>query len=522
MRSTISLAVALICLTTNATFAESTLVRVIDAKDRIHVGILQKEIPDTIEFLDLKDGTGFKLSKADLKKLEKGVSDDVAIAGVGISALTAWRVSEIAAHTNVIGKIARISQSVVYLTLGEKSGIAVKNRLNVYRVKEEIRDPDTNKLLGTERSKVGVLEVTEVNQDFSKAKLVSELEVSLEKGDEVEETRPKMQVAVLPLRFEKAQDDESGVLIAEDLTTQLIRHNVAVLERSLIDKMLTEQLLQNTVLFDPQGVQRFGSQVGASVVLSGKIVPGDKEDTAFVRLIDVASGKILFASRGTLKRTKRVVPPVPKKAVDPRKAPPESKKVATNPDGAPDKKKFRSTDVELTDKAPADFILKEARNGATLYSSRDYCLTGLPDEIAGGTLIWREGFGSWLPPGTIRALRDCYCYAIIRYRAHGKTEIDEVAFVNFDREGWEDIGEVETSVSESFDWRFKALRKRVPAGDVFLQLAKINFGNRGVLFVFKAVEGQSGPATPPVNVKEQKKGSFKPDNVEFTKTAPNN
>lgn len=67
----------------------------------------------------------------------------------------------------VEGKIALVSGSKVYTTLGSYSGVKVGDLLTVYRVGKEIRDPDTDELLDVETEDVGTLLVTEVKAKTS-------------------------------------------------------------------------------------------------------------------------------------------------------------------------------------------------------------------------------------------------------------------------------------------------------------------------------------------------------------------
>jgi hypothetical protein len=79
------------------------------------------------------------------------------------------------------------------------------------------------------------------------------------------------------------------------MVTTLVQRNVTVVERSVLDMVLGELLAQNTALFDQSSAQKLGKLTGANVVLTGKIVPERNLGKAYVRLIDVQSGEILFA-----------------------------------------------------------------------------------------------------------------------------------------------------------------------------------------------------------------------------------
>jgi TolB-like protein len=283
----------------------------------------------------------------------------------------------------------------------------------------------------------------------------------------------------LPFRTEKGDTLEASDELAEDLTTQLARQEITVLERSVLDKVVLEQALQNIVLFEPEKVQKLGQLSGASVIVTGKIVMKDKSATAYARLIDVRTGKILYAASSpmTLTNTKVVGKSNDSKPADKKK---DSKPL---PKGA-----YRSTAIELTEKTPATWILKEAKRGLQVWSDKAYVWTALPKEIVGGTVLWRPtGQAGWVQPGAVTALKDCKCYALVQWKYMDRIEIDEITFAQFAKDGWEEVdGDLKMNFPGGEDWRWKALRKEVPEGDVILQLDHVNFGDRRtVIFVFK-------------------------------------
>jgi curli biogenesis system outer membrane secretion channel CsgG len=53
------------------------------------------------------------------------------------------------------GKIAKVSGNKVYINAGKKTGLKIGDRLDVYRVGEDIIDPDTHMKIGTTEDKVG-------------------------------------------------------------------------------------------------------------------------------------------------------------------------------------------------------------------------------------------------------------------------------------------------------------------------------------------------------------------------------
>ncbi len=53
------------------------------------------------------------------------------------------------------GKIAKVAGNKLYINAGRKTGLKVGDRLDVYRVGEDIIDPDTHQKLGTTEDKIG-------------------------------------------------------------------------------------------------------------------------------------------------------------------------------------------------------------------------------------------------------------------------------------------------------------------------------------------------------------------------------
>ncbi|WLD12308.1 FlgO family outer membrane protein [Planctellipticum variicoloris] len=459
------------------------LILAIDSSQKSRVGVLLKETPSDLTFRDIRDGMEVRTPKSVLKKLERRISDDTAIRVAGLPAVVAWHVAENATRETSVGKIASVSQNVIYLTLGSESGVETGQRLDVYRKKNEIKDPDTGKVIAVERPKIGLLEITEVNKEFSKARAVSALEIALQTGDEVEPQREKFQVAVLPFRSEEGELTDVAAGLAEDLTTQLARQEITVLERSALDKVLVELAIQNTVLFEPENVKKLGQLAGASTIVTGKIVTKGKLGTAYARLIDVRSGKILYAASGTmsLANAKVVGESGEKKGMSSKSD--STVKRRPVPRGA-----FQSDVVEFTDNAPAGAIFKLARNGTPIFPDRNYVLSTVPKEISGGALLWRdsEKANTWLEPSIIAAQGDCTAYAMIRWKHLGKVDVDEVTLTKLVGEGWEEVDvRVATSFPNGGDWNWKLLKKELSEGDVILQLQTVNWGKNPVLFIFK-------------------------------------
>lgn len=280
--------------------SEEVLVRVFTKTAQSYVGTLVTDLADKITIFDIETGKERTILKRQTIRIDKPLTLDEATRSVGLPTVAGWKVSQMASREKPVGKISQVTSQVVYITLGKQDATKVGQDLTVYRNKGAIKDPDTGEVLAMLRPKIAKLVVTEVNEKYSKAKIVGELEVSVSVGDEVEPEKFGLTVAVCPLLNEDGTLTNVGQGLAEDLTTSLVQKNVTVVERSVLDMVLSELLAQNSILFDPQTAQKLGDLAGANVVLTGKIVPDRNTGKAYVRLIDVQTGKILFAASDTL------------------------------------------------------------------------------------------------------------------------------------------------------------------------------------------------------------------------------
>lgn len=74
---------------------------------------------------------------------------------------------------SVSGLVAAVDEGQIVLNVGGKAGVKVGDQLNVERVTHEIKDPATGKVIRRLTSTVGVVRVTDVDDDSSVATAVS-------------------------------------------------------------------------------------------------------------------------------------------------------------------------------------------------------------------------------------------------------------------------------------------------------------------------------------------------------------
>lgn len=74
---------------------------------------------------------------------------------------------------NIEALLAFVDPSMVVLNVGSKSGLKVGDKLSVERVTREIKDPSSGKVLRRMTDKIGVIEVTNLDDTSAEAKIVS-------------------------------------------------------------------------------------------------------------------------------------------------------------------------------------------------------------------------------------------------------------------------------------------------------------------------------------------------------------
>jgi hypothetical protein len=107
-------------------------------------------------------------------------------------------------------RIIKLEEGFVYLGAGSDEGLKIKNVLEVYKIKNKIVDPVTGKVLGTDKIKVGSLEIVEIlGTDLSKAKVLESSEPIV--TDFIVQARPTVKAGSdLMSRWGKIYGDTSG------------------------------------------------------------------------------------------------------------------------------------------------------------------------------------------------------------------------------------------------------------------------------------------------------------------------
>lgn len=109
-----------------------------------------------------------------------------------------------------------VQEGEVYLDVTKEKGAAVGQKYAIERPGEEIRHPETGNLLGRSSTRVGEVEITWIQEGFSRAKILSQPEGGIRVKDAARLAAPPV-IARLPLRH----DDGSYSRLTESVDAEI-------------------------------------------------------------------------------------------------------------------------------------------------------------------------------------------------------------------------------------------------------------------------------------------------------------
>lgn len=128
--------------------------------------------------------------------------------------------------------------------------------------------------------------------------IISLTAVAVLLGTAVRADYNKTKVAVLDFQLhgEGYETRDMGKIVAEWLITALVRDGrFEVIERRLLEKILTEQQLGLSGIMDESSASKLGRMLGAKVVISGSVMSLKGQIEVNARIIDVQTGSVIAA-----------------------------------------------------------------------------------------------------------------------------------------------------------------------------------------------------------------------------------
>lgn len=110
-------------------------------------------------------------------------------------------------------------------------------------------------------------------------------------------------VAVLPLEPGPGGEKADGWILSERLLTQLVRAGgIQAVERTLLDRVMSEHRLGRTGALDAAGMKSLGRLMAVDAIVTGSFSIADGQAVVTARLIDIQTGLIVAAEEQELKR----------------------------------------------------------------------------------------------------------------------------------------------------------------------------------------------------------------------------
>jgi len=111
----------------------------------------------------------------------------------------------------------------------------------------------------------------------------------------------KRKIAVIPFRELDGKATVLGTYMSEALVTQLVNSgSLEVVERTMLDRILSEMKLGESGLIDPNTAKRVGQVAGVDAIVTGTITDLQSYVAANCRLIDAATGRIFAAAEARI------------------------------------------------------------------------------------------------------------------------------------------------------------------------------------------------------------------------------
>ncbi len=265
-------------------------------------GVLIKEDAATLQIFDLQLLRERSLKKSSIRLLTNPATEQQVAARIGIAPVAAWFVAQAVPFRGRSGQVASVDAPFAQINLGVGDGLANGQTVEVVRGASEVRDPATGAILGSERHTIGQAEVIDAQQKLSRIRPVGNSTINFRVGDSVHPVRQGLPVAVLPLVNDSGAATRGGLQLAEEITSYLSKNIVPIVERTMLDKAVKELKLGGGAQFSDEARIRIGKLLGAYALVVGTIQGSEAQANVNLRLVEVETGKVLYATTLTAKR----------------------------------------------------------------------------------------------------------------------------------------------------------------------------------------------------------------------------
>ena len=196
----------------------------------------------------------------------------------------------------VEGYVVGVSGEVVYINLGQASGIIEGIKFEVVRLDKERPFKVGEKIIGYPETEVGLIEITKVRKEMSWAKITKKV-MDIQEGDKIyQEIKKVTRIAITEFTYgDKFNDFTRNV--QDILYTSLIQRGMKVVEREKMEQVLEELGKSFSGMLDFSTAAEIGKMLGVEAIVVGTVADMGNSVDLRVRLVDVEKGAAITAAQ---------------------------------------------------------------------------------------------------------------------------------------------------------------------------------------------------------------------------------
>jgi len=121
---------------------------------------------------------------------------------------------------------------------------------------------------------------------------------------------PQPKIAIMPFVYLDGRKSDGGLIVSERLTTRIVKlKKFKVIERQLLEKVLTEQNLGTTGIIDVESTKKIGKILGVGAIITGTLLDvGNQMVEINARLINTETAEVIATSSVEIKKIWSDVP----------------------------------------------------------------------------------------------------------------------------------------------------------------------------------------------------------------------
>jgi TolB-like protein len=196
----------------------------------------------------------------------------------------------------VEGYVVGVTEEIVYINLGQASGIVEGIKFEVVRLDKDHPFKMGDKIIGYPETEVAQIEITGVRKEMSLAKITNKV-MPIQEGDKVyQEMKKVTRIAITEFTYGDEFNDFSRN-VQDILYTNLIQRGMTVVEREKMEQVLNELGKSFSGMIDSSTAAEIGKMLGVEAIVVGTVADMGNSVDLRARLVDVEKGAAITAAQ---------------------------------------------------------------------------------------------------------------------------------------------------------------------------------------------------------------------------------